>query len=342
MEISMISNPKVGLVVIGRNLRSTLLQDLKYSDVTPFRVYVDSGSTDGSPELARSLEWPVIPLDPPYTPGKGRASGADYLLQLYEDLEYLQFMDGDCQLEPSWLKQGLDYLLRYDEIDVVYGLRRERYPNKNIFHRFVNWEWTLSVKGTQPSFGGDLLIRAESYRKSGGFRSDMIAGADIDYCVRLRKQGFQVKPLESAMTLHDIALDRWDQWWKRQIRGGYVYAETGWKHRDSALHLRECLSIWFWTLVLPMLLGLAGFLQALPAIYALQILRIFYRMRREKMSQADALSVALLCMVGKLPMMIGQMSFLGTLLSGSRREIIEYADSPGQEESAPPIGLPHI
>jgi hypothetical protein len=75
----------IGVVVIGRNEGERLrrcLASLRASGCTA--VYVDSGSTDGSPDAARELEADVLALDMsvPFTAARARNAGFARLLEL--------------------------------------------------------------------------------------------------------------------------------------------------------------------------------------------------------------------------------------------------------------------
>ena len=95
---------RVGVVTIGRNegerlvccLKSLLVQ---LPEGVPI-VYVDSGSMDGSVAAAKSLSVHVIDLDIsiPFTMARGRNAGFKYLAEHFKEVEYVQFIDGDCEL----------------------------------------------------------------------------------------------------------------------------------------------------------------------------------------------------------------------------------------------------
>ena len=67
-------------------------------------VYVDSGSTDSSLELARSIGCDTVELDlsTPFTAARARNEGFARLLQLVPDIEFVQFVDGDCEVVDGW------------------------------------------------------------------------------------------------------------------------------------------------------------------------------------------------------------------------------------------------
>src|SRR5207249_590682 len=96
----------VGVVAIGRNEGERLgvclasaLRDCAHV------VYVDSGSTDGSVALARDLGAQVLELDLsiPFTAARARNAGFDKLLHIAPDVEFVQFVDGDCEIVENWI-----------------------------------------------------------------------------------------------------------------------------------------------------------------------------------------------------------------------------------------------
>jgi len=102
---------RVGLVIIGRNEGDLLRRAVESipEDDRLRAIYVDSGSTDGSVALARSFGVRVHELDPstPFSPARGRREGVEVLLEINPDIEWIQFLDGDCVLEPGWIDQAV-------------------------------------------------------------------------------------------------------------------------------------------------------------------------------------------------------------------------------------------
>ena len=92
----------VGVVVIGRNEGQRLLDCLRGVLLHRSTVlYVDSGSTDGSPDNARALGVAVLQLDAarPFSAARARNEGAQALLKQHPDLAFVQFLDGDCLID---------------------------------------------------------------------------------------------------------------------------------------------------------------------------------------------------------------------------------------------------
>ena len=113
---------EIGAVAIGRNEGERLgrcLSSLR-GQVAEL-IYVDSGSTDGSRELARSLGAQVVELDlsTPFTAARARNAGYRRLRELQPNLQFVQFVDGDCEVVEGWLQKALARLQARPELAVV-------------------------------------------------------------------------------------------------------------------------------------------------------------------------------------------------------------------------------
>ena len=88
---------------------------------------------------------------------------------------------------------------------------------------------------------------------------DLIAGEEPELCVRLRAAGWRIWRLDAEMTLHDAAMTRFSQWWKRTLRGGYAFAEGSLLHgAPPERHwVAESRRAWIWGLGIPLLALLA-------------------------------------------------------------------------------------
>jgi glycosyltransferase involved in cell wall biosynthesis len=107
--------PQIGAVLIGRNEGERLVAALAAAREQGLRmVYVDSGSTDGSVAAAAAVGAAVVDLDlsTPFTAARARNEG---FARLLEDgpVDYVQFIDGDCILQPGWIETARAFL---DEI----------------------------------------------------------------------------------------------------------------------------------------------------------------------------------------------------------------------------------
>lgn len=207
----------IGVVVIGRNegqrLERCLVSLAHGADKV---MYVDSGSTDGSLQLAANLGVAVLALDMsiPFTAARARNEGFAALQRLLPSMQLVQFVDGDCEVNASWLATAQAFLEQHPAVAVVCGRRRERFPQRSVYNLLCDLEWDTPV-GEAKACGGDALMRADAFAAVGGFRPDLIAGEEPELCVRLRANGWKIWRLAAEMTLHDAGMTRFTQWWRR-------------------------------------------------------------------------------------------------------------------------------
>ena len=334
---------RLGIAVIGRNEGERLRRCLdSVVDRGVLCVYVDSGSTDGSIEMARSKGVDVVELDPdtPFTMGRGRNTAFRRLVELERDLSFVQFVDGDCEVIEGWLELARRELEEHEGTGVVCGRRSEREPERSTYNRLTDMEWRQQAGEVQFA-GGDVMLRVEAFRDVGGYDEAMIAGEDPEICVRIREAGWKIRRLDAAMTHHDAAIFHFGQWWRRAVRGGHAYAEGAYLHRHSVERpwARECRSIWVWGLALPVaacaaLAWTPGWSLALLALYPLWAVRIAARRRHEFRDSWSACCLyGAFCMLSKLPQMFGQSVFWWNRARGRRAGLMEY--------KAPGLGAAH-
>lgn len=326
-------NPRVGVVVIGRNEACRLERSLGSAlDQAIHVVYVDSGSSDGSAERARACNVPVIELNAaaPFSAARARNAGASYWLEHAPALEFFLFVDGDCELAPGFLQKAVTRLDNEPKVAIVSGRRRELFPQASIYTRLLDIEWD-APSGEARSCGGDSLVRVAAFRAVGGFDSRLIAGEDPEFCLRVRRAGWKIWRIDAEMTVHDARPVRFSQWWRRSIRTGHAYAQGAWRYGRDAEHfwLRESASVWFWggalwSAALILSKPSRGMSLALLIGYPALLTRIFLRSRRRGLSGKDAALYALFCLLAKFPQMQGQLLFLGSEIVRQPTRLIEY------------------
>lgn len=305
----------VGIVMIGRNEGERLLRAIEAAKQSCERiVYSDSASTDGSMSRAEKLGIWVISLDDsqPLTAARGRKAGLECLLSKWPDCRFVQFIDGDCILQPGWLETARAFLDANPEVAAVCGRRFEARPEASFYNRLIDREWDTPV-GQASECGGDSMMRVAAIESAGSFRADLRAGEEPELCARLRQRNWKIWRLDAPMTEHDADIRHFGQWWGRSERGGFGYAQvwSATRHMPSPLYGRQIASALFWAVGVPTAIICVAavsrtwwVLSLLPFTYAAQVTRM--ALRRS-----------------------GQFTFANRIKAASTTMIIKFAEAKG-------------
>jgi GT2 family glycosyltransferase len=322
-----VEGPSVAAVVIGRNEGARLLACLaSLQGQTDRIVYVDSGSTDGSPAGARAAGAEVVALDPaqPFTAARARNAGLAALAAGGAP-DLVQFVDGDCEVRPGWIAAARDFLAAHPRAAVVCGRRRERFPEASVYNRLCDREWDTPV-GRARYCGGDALMRRTALAAAGGFNAALIAGEEPELCVRLRAAGWEIWRLDREMTWHDARMTGFAQWRRRMRRGGYAFAEGAALHGAAPERhfVREVRRILLWGAALPgaALAGsvLSPWALLLFAAYPLLACRIALRQGGDRAAWEHAAFLV----IGKVPEALGVLEYHFRRMVRRPSQIIEY------------------
>lgn len=329
----------IGVVTIGRNegerLKRGLASILKQVPDSRRIIYVDSGSTDGSPAYACSLGVAVVDLDltQPFTAARARNEGFNRLLELWPTLDYVQFLDGDCELVEGWLQAASQALDSSPETVAVCGWRREYEPQASVFNRICDVEWRMGQLGVIPQFGGDVLIRVTAMTAAGGYNNSVIAAEDDDLSVRLRQPGGQIIRIDAQSTRHDAAMHSLGQWWKRGVRAGYGYGQVNHIHGAAPEYKfqPDIRRTWVAGGLIPLLaLALApwsrGLSLALLLRYPLTAVKVAVQMRRRGVLWADSLPWGVSCAFAVFPGLVGLLQYRLNRAFNRPGQIIEYKE----------------
>ncbi|UXX83512.1 glycosyltransferase [Roseovarius pelagicus] len=313
--------PAVDAVVIGRNEGARLeacLASLR-GQVRQL-VYVDSGSTDGSVALAEQMgaEVVLLAMTQPFTAARARNAGLDQL----NGHGLVMLVDGDCRVQPDWIHQAAMHLAAHPQAAVVCGRRREADPQASVYNRLIDREWA-GPSGQVNACGGDAMMRQTALREVGGYNPRLIAGEEPDLCLRLRRAGWQIWRIDAEMTLHDAAISRLGQWWRRTKRAGHAYAEGAALHGASPDRhwVTETRRALFWGTGLPVVIFALSFVSLhtlwLLLAYPLQVCRIAMR-------RGTGWDWAFFMVLGKFAEAQGAMGYYFGRLRGRKTELIEY------------------
>lgn len=321
-----------GVVVIGRNEGQRLQRCLNSVNADRL-VYVDSGSSDGSQQLAVDHGAILVELDMsvPFTAARARNAGMERLLADYPDLDSIQFLDGDCELHAGWLNAAQAAMGNQRECAIVCGTLQEKAPERSIYNRLCQLEWRRPT-GRIDACGGIFLARTEALIQSGGFNDTLIAGEEPELCLRLRAQKWTIHAIPELMASHDADMTKFGQWWKRSIRAGFSYAQ-GYSmhgHRPERFRRREVRSILAYGLAAPLLAVASAWHTFGLSIVVLLLCyrRLYCKVRTVRIADgdfpSDAIVYARFVVIGKFAQAIGVIRFHCNRMLRRRNQLIEY------------------
>ena len=333
--------PALSIVIIGRNEGERLTRCLQsvglMRDVEGGAelIYVDSASTDESPEIASNFGAEVIVLHGGVqTAARARNAGWQRA-----SAPYVLFLDGDTILNPHFVQTALEVLGSDESIAAVWGHRRELYPERSIYNRVLDLDWIYPA-GNTDFCGGDVLMRRSVLVEVDGYDPGLPAGEEPELCRRLRARGYRIVHIDAAMTGHDLNMTRFGQYWRRAMRAGYAYAEvsnrfagTGdpmWS-QESKRNLRNG-SFWLAWLVGSLALSAFKSLWILPWFALLIALpaRSAWKARSRAPGQKGLLLLyGIHSQLQQVPILFGQLRYLLDRNSGKQRTRIQYKEEAG-------------
>src|SRR5262249_11645241 len=151
------------------------------------------------------------------------------------------------------------------------------------------------------------------------------------FCFRLRQQGWKILRLRAEMALHDSAMTRFGQWWRRAVRCGHAYAQGAQLHGGSPErhYVRETRRAWAWGFLIPTLAMCAawpsgGVSLLLLLLYPAQLWRIYRQARHRPLAPAHAAAYAVSCVISKFAEVYGVWKFGIRQLRGGPMQLIEH------------------
>jgi len=326
--------PALSVVIIGRNegerLERCILSAQTVEGWTPSEIlYVDSGSTDGSLALAANLGATVLPLPA----GAFTAARARNLGWRHATGELILFLDGDTILDADFPLLALAELDKDTANAAAWGHRRELCACLSVYVRVLDLDWVYPP-GETLFFGGDVLVRRAALESVGGFDEKLIAGEEPEMCRRMRNKGWRIQHIDAPMTLHDLAITRFSQYWRRATRAGYAFASVSARFKGTSDPFwssdvrRNRIRGLFW-LLSPVLAIVASAWLVSPLPFALWLLLLLaVTLRTAWLSRWKSDDPKTLILYGlhshlqQIPILFGQWQFL----RNRNQKLMEYKD----------------
>jgi len=336
-------SPVLSVVIIGRNegerLERCILSTQAIQGWQPAEIlYVDSGSTDGSVDLAARLGAIGLPL----SPGAFTAARARNLGWRQAAGELVLFLDGDTILNADFPLAALAELQKDSANAAAWGHRREVCPCLSVYVRVLDLDWVFAP-GETPYCGGDVLMRRAALESVGGFDETLIAGEEPEMCRRMRTLGWHIQHIDHPMTLHDLAITRFSQYWRRSLRAGYAFAAVSARFRDTSDPMwsedarRNRLRGLFW-IATPLVALVASIarMSLLPlALWLLILVAVAARTATQNRWKRAPWTTLLLygfhSHLQQIPIFFGQLQFL----FNGKKALMEYKDISPPAEKPP-------
>ncbi|SRR6266568_3458343 len=328
---------QISVVVIGRNEGQRLARCLE--SVAQVRgvsvrelIYVDSSSTDGSPQLAVEFGAAVIALNSERpTAALGRNAGWRLATS-----EIVLFLDGDTEVDPDFPLAACEALTRQPSTAAVWGNLREVHPEASIYNRVLDLDW-IYAPGFTEFCGGNVLMRRTPLLELGGFDETLIAGEEPELCRRMRALGYAILHIDHSMARHDLQMTCWSQYWRRAIRSGHAYAEISDRFRGSddpfwtADRWSNILRGGFWivTLVLSMIAAVRFGLLPIAlwiGLVFLVVVRTAWKARWKTDNRLTLLLYGFHSHLQQVPILVGQLQYELSKKRRQAREPLEYKE----------------
>jgi glycosyltransferase involved in cell wall biosynthesis len=202
---------KLDVVIIGKNeaqnLKNVLLsiqraaEELKrVLNIESCILYVDSNSTDSSIEISSQLgvAHKVITQD------TNAAKARNYGLK-YAKGDYVQFVDGDTEINKEWLVKGIEFLNNNNLYVGVGGILEFKIydSGNNVVWQNKNYRnTTRSGKMICDGVGGTFLFKSKILKEIGGFNDLYSVGEEYELYLRLLSKHHAITRIVFPMGIH--------------------------------------------------------------------------------------------------------------------------------------------
>ncbi len=205
--LSINSLPAASIVIIGRNEAGNIgncimsALEMDYPQELLEIVYVDTGSTDGTQDIARTAGVRVVEVSSP-APSAALARNRGLA---ESGSQIIHFVDGDMMIDPGYLRKAVEKLASGDMACVV-GRVREKHAETNRFSRILNVDWKNKEEGYINAPGGGGTFIKAAIEKIGGYNSGLTLAEETDLGIRLRDIGYRIYLINDVMAVHDYGV----------------------------------------------------------------------------------------------------------------------------------------
>jgi glycosyltransferase involved in cell wall biosynthesis len=210
--------PAITMVVIGfnesRNLHQTFtaIKNMNYPTHLVELIYIDSGSTDESVEIAKKYceKICIEPLWPSAARNRNRG-----LIESKHSI--CHFLDGDIIIDPDYIWSAVSKLQEGD-VQAVFGYLEEKNKkglNKILLHDYSNRKpGYINAPGAGGTFIKKPLLEISAWDER------IPRGEETEFGERFLQAGYKIWYLDKKMGIHDYGIAGLLGFLKKQIKEG--------------------------------------------------------------------------------------------------------------------------
>lgn len=213
--------PAVTIIIIGRNEAKNLptcirsAQNMDYPAAKVTILYIDTSSTDGSPEVARSFGIKVFEEN-----GKTPTAALARNRGLKESsTEIIHFVDGDMEIDSGYLQEAVNQVGK-NGVVCVFGRLQERFARENWVANLLDYPWKIKMPGFYDSPGAGGTFMRNALLDVGGYNPRLARGEETELGLRLRNRGYKILLIDHIMGIHDYGTTTLIGVWKRYVGMG--------------------------------------------------------------------------------------------------------------------------
>jgi glycosyltransferase involved in cell wall biosynthesis len=205
--------PEISIVVIGYNEEDNLgktfraIEKMNYPRNKYEVIYVDSGSTDRSVEIAKTFCDKVCIEDQFPSPGRNRNRGL-----LEASSEIVHFIDGDVTIHKDYLAQVV-HLFAEKQVQAIVGQLDEQNPN--IYEKMASLSNASKKEGyTKFTSTGATYLRS-ALLSVNGYDERIRRGQESELGERFREAGYRIWCTHFKMGSHSFDLNNMRQYLRK-------------------------------------------------------------------------------------------------------------------------------
>lgn len=185
-------------------------------------VFVDSRSTDGTPERVRERlgsQVRIVRITGHMNAAIARNTGAALAKG-----DVFFFIDGDMEVGADFLCDAFDEDGKPVDPVISGQLPEKFYDSSGKFLTDGPDRYKVRTDGYRTELGGSSVIRRDVFEKVGGFRPEMRINEDLDLGLRLAQAGYKTRTLPRVMAVHHtVEYFDWSRLGKMLLDGSMCY-----------------------------------------------------------------------------------------------------------------------